>query len=276
MKKFYHGKTVYITGGSSGIGLECAKLCASFGAHVVIIARDQNKLESACKEISRFRKNDAQRISWASLDVTGAAEVERNIPLIVGKHGSPEILIACAGESYSDYFENIGFEKFDAIMKVNVYGLRNIIFALLPYMKNKSSHISIVSSLAGLVGVFGYTAYGTSKFAAVGFAECLRPELKRYGITISVVCPPEVDTPLLRKELVSAPREGQAVKKFAGFLTPQFVAKVMLKKIAQKSFLIIPGFRAKMTYFFHRHSNGRISRIVSDLIIKIRAKNSKL
>ena len=126
--------------------------------------------------------------------------------------------------------------------------------------------------MAGLVGVFGYTAYGTSKYAAVGFAECLRAELKPYHITISVVCPPEVDTPLLAHELAGAPPEARAVKKFAGFLQPEYVAKVIARGIARKKFLIIPGFMARMTYFFHRHTGGRLSRFVSDVLI---ARTSK-
>ncbi len=268
MKKIFKGKNIYITGGSSGIGFACAKLCAQYGSNVLIIARDEKKLETACGEIIAQRIFPSQRIGWASLDVTDADEVNRRVQEIVTRHGVPDVLIASAGASYADYFENIIPEKFDEIMKVNVYGIRNTVFALLPYMNNKSSRISIVSSLAGLVGVFGYTAYGTSKFAAVGLAECLRVELKRYGIAVSVVCPPEVDTPLLRKELENAPAESRAMKKFAGFLTPEQAAKSILRGIARKKFLIIPGFWARMTYFFHRHSGGKISRFVSDMLVQ--------
>lgn len=269
MKKYFKDKNIYITGGSSGIGIACAKLCAEYGSNVLIIARDEKKLDSACREITALRKSTSQRIGWESLDVTKVNDVGKLIPEIVKKHGKPDALIASAGASYADYFENITYEKFDEIMKVNVYGIRNVIVALLPFMKNQSCRLSIVSSLAGLVGVFGYTAYGTSKYAAVGLAECLRAELKRYGIAVSVVCPPEVDTPLLRKELENAPPEARAVKKFAGFLTPEQVAKSILSGIALKKFLIIPGFRARMTYFFHRHSGGKISRFVSDMLAKV-------
>ncbi len=307
MKKFFKGKNVYITGGSSGLGFACAKLCAEYGSNVLIIARDEKKLETACGEIIAQRLFPSQRVSWASLDVADADEVKRRVQEIVTRHGVPDVLIASAGASYADYFENIIPEKFDEIMKVNVYGIRNTVFALLPYMKNKgtsknhykdvplwaryigknrfllililrmkavfrgahkSPRISIVSSLAGLVGVFGYTAYGTSKFAAVGLAECLRVELKRYCIAVSVVCPPEVDTPLLRKELEKAPTESRAMKKFAGFLKPEQAARSILRGIARKKFLIIPGFRARMTYFFHRHSGGTITRFVSDMLVK--------
>lgn len=268
MMKFYQGKVVYITGGSSGIGLECAKLCAKLGAHVLVIARDEEKLKRAREEIYAQRKNPSQRVGWESLDVTDVKEVSRRVSEMVRKHGAPDVLIASAGASFADYFENITYEKFDEIMKVNVYGIRNIVHALFPYMKNKNSRIAIVSSLAGLVGVFGYTAYGTSKYAAVGFAECLRGELKRFGIAVSVVCPPEVDTPLLQKELEGAPIEARAVKKFAGLLQPEYVARVIMKGIAKNKFMIIPGFRARTSAFFHRHSGGKISRFVSDVLAR--------
>ena len=114
--------------------------------------------------------------------------------------GAPDILVSNAGIPCAGYFEDISFEFFDATMKTNVYGARNIVAALLPHMKNRDCQIVIVSSGAGLMGLFGYTGYGTSKFALVGFAESLRSELNRYNIAVSLVCPPEVDTPGLAME----------------------------------------------------------------------------
>lgn len=268
MKNYFLNKNVYITGGSSGIGLACAKLCAQYGSNVIIIARDEKKLQNATNEISALQQNNSQHFAWASIDVTNEKVVLSEMTKLVRTYGAPNILIASAGASYADYFENITYQKFDEILKINVYGIRNTIFALLPFMKHKQGHIVIVSSLAGLIGVFGYGAYGTSKFAAVGLAECLRPELRQYNITVSVVCPPEVDTPLLQKENEISPKITKMLKKFTGLLTVEYAAKSILRGIAKKKFLIIPGIRSRLTYFFHRHSGGKISRFVSDVIVK--------
>jgi 3-dehydrosphinganine reductase len=158
-------------------------------------------------------------------------------------------------------------------MKINVYGTHSVIAALLPFMKNRSGQIVIISSAAGLMGMFGYTSYATTKYALVGFAECLRSELKRYNIHVSVVCPPEVDTPFLANEN-TIPPEARSLKNFAGTLKPGPVAKTIVKGIAQKRFLIVPGILAKMLFINHRLTNGLSTRLSSDLIVKwVQRKN---
>lgn len=122
------------------------------------------------------------------------------------------------------------------------------------------------------MGLFGYTAYGTSKFALVGFSECLRSELKRYNIAVSVVCPPDVKTPMTEKEAKTIPPEGHAVKMLAGSLKPEYVAKVIVKGIAKRKFLIIPGHTANALYLFQRYFGGGLSRAISDFVIRLARK----
>ncbi len=271
---FYRDKLVYITGGSSGIGLSTARLLASYGANLIIIARDEKKLSDARDDISGFRKSSVQTVEFFSMDVANNAEVEAKVPELVQKYGVPDVLMLSAGVGTADYFENIRFDAFDRVMKINVYGPRNCAQAFLPFMKDRGGSLVILSSMAGLIGMFGYSAYGTSKYAAVGLAECLRSELKRFRIAVSVVCPPEVDTPIIVEEAKSLPVEGRAVKSMAGFLTPDYVARVIARGVARKKFLIIPGFVARAMYFLHRVSNGTISRTISDMVVKRARKKS--
>lgn len=261
------GKMVYITGGSSGIGLETAKLLASMGARIVVFARDRKKLERAGKIIEKTATNGNRNITTAVMDVKHEKEVLRVMGGTVRRLGPPDILINSAGLGHSDYFENIDYRTFDDIMKINLYGTWNVTAAALPYMKHKGGHIVILSSEAGLMGVFGYTAYGTSKYALVGFAECLRMEVKRYGIGVTVVCPPEVDTPLVVHEARTIPPEARAVKNVAGRLAPDAVARAIVGAIRKNRFLVVPGFLARMLYHSHRLSNGTLSRITTDLIV---------
>jgi short-subunit dehydrogenase len=134
-------------------------------------------------------------------------------------------------------------------------------------MKDRGGRIVIISSAAGLMGMFGYTSYATSKYALVGFAECLRSELKRYDISVTLVCPPEVDTPFLANES-TIPSEARALKNFAGTLQPGPVAKAIVKGISKKKFLVIPGILANLLFLNHRLTNGWATRITSDLIVK--------
>ena len=138
------------------------------------------------------------------------------IPQAIKEFGTPDILINSAGIISCDYFGNISYDSFDAVMKINLYGIRNMIAEVLPAMKPRGGHIVIISSAAGLMGMSGYTAYGTSKFALVGFAECLRGELKQQGIHLTIVCPPEVDTPMLLDEMKTISSEIRILKNMSG------------------------------------------------------------
>jgi len=267
LKDFYN-RTVYITGGSSGIGLEIARLMVSKGAHVALFARNPEKLERARNEILNTKHSPSQKITAMSIDITDSKNVSRNMDEAVKQFGKPDILVNCAGIIKADYFENISYEDFDAVMKTNVYGARNMIAALLPAMKEKGGHIVNVSSAAGLMGMFSYTAYGASKFALVGFSDCLRSEMKLHSIDVSVVCPPEVKTPMNQEEAKTIPPEALAVKSLAGVLKPEYVAKTVIKGILKKKFLIIPGFKCRFLYVTQKLSPGWLSRVISDSAIR--------
>jgi len=128
-----------------------------------------------------------------------------------------------------------------------------------------------VSSLGGLIGMYGYSAYGGSKYAVVGMSEAMRAELAPQGIRVQVLCPPEVDTPMVREERASITPEALAVKLMAGQLTVDQVARVLLRGIERGSFIIIPGFLARSTWVLSRFF-PRFSRKVSDLVLKMNRK----
>ncbi|MBN2158523.1 MAG: SDR family oxidoreductase [Spirochaetes bacterium] len=263
--KFFDGKRVYITGGSSGIGLEIARQLSREGAHVLLFARDPGRLERARADVEKNRRGASQKIAVMAMDVRNAASVERIIARAAQEFGAPDILVNSAGIGHADYFENITYETFDSVMQINLYGTRNVIAAALPHMKERGGTIVIISSIAGHLGMFGYTAYGTSKFALVGFSECLRGDLKRYGIRVMVACPPETDTPLVAHESKTIPPEARAVKNMAGLLKPDFVARRVIRGIRRGRYLVIPGFLAKSLYFMQCYLPGWMIRLTADM-----------
>ncbi len=200
------------------------------------------------------------------MDVTNPRDVARAIDRAVKSFGAPDVFIASAGIGAADVFENIPAKTFDALMKTNVYGVRETVAAALHHMKGRGGHMVLVSSEAGLIGMYGYTAYAASKYAVVGLAECLRAEFRRHKIAVSVVCPPEVKTPFLEWETATIPPETRMVKSFAGLLTPEVVARAIVRGIRRGKFLIIPGVMARLLYFFHRLTNGWATRVPSDAI----------
>jgi len=272
---YFSNKLAFITGGSSGIGLATANLLARQGCSLVLFARGQALLDEACRTIEAVINKTSQSVQAISMDVADHHDVRQKIKTAVEKFGIPDLLINCAGVSSAGCFENISYDQFDQCMKINVYGTRNTVSAMLPYMKQKGSgHIVNISSMAGLIGMFGYSSYCTTKYALVGFTECLRSELKRYNIRVTLVCPPEVKTPFVEKEAAALPREARAVKTFAGLLTPEKAARAIVRGVKSGTFLVVPGILAKSLYFWHRISNGFLTRMPSDWIVKLVAWRS--
>ncbi len=119
--------------------------------------------------------------------------------LLNRRHGPIDLLVNSAGAALPGYFDDLTIEDFSQQLEINYLGTVRVIKAVLPSMKARGKGwIANVSSLAGVKGVFGYTAYCGSKFAVTGFSERFRSELYRYGIGVSVLCPPDTRTPGLR------------------------------------------------------------------------------
>lgn len=263
-----NGANIYITGGSSGIGLAFAKLAIQKGAHVAIIARDKAKLEKAKYEIKTCCSNQHQRIEAFSVDVSDAEKVYKAVPAMIKKFGKPDILVCAAGLGFSNYFEKISDGDFKRIMEINVFGIWFTLKAFYPYMAGRKTNIVLLSSLAGLIGIYGYSAYGTSKFAVFGLADCLRSEFKEKGICLSVLCPPEVNTPFIAEELKTIPKKTKCIKKMAGMLSAETIAKKMVGAIQNNKYMVVPGAMSKITWVIHRMFNGYGTRIITDGIIK--------
>jgi len=263
----WHGKNVYITGGSSGIGLAAAMRFSSLGAHVVIFARNEERLQVALAEIERSRITDNQQFTSISLDVSDSAGVSEKMVRAVKEFGTPHVLVNSAGISYPNYFEEISCEKFRETLSINLCGTWNTCACLVPFMKTTRGNIVNISSIAGFIGVFGYTAYSASKFAVMGFSESLRDEMKPHGITVSVLCPPDTDTPQLIKENRTKPLETMAVAGNAGLISPDAVAKAMIRGMEKGKFIIIPGRQGKFIHLANRLFPG-IAHAIMDIQIK--------
>jgi NAD(P)-dependent dehydrogenase (short-subunit alcohol dehydrogenase family) len=246
------GKLAFIPGGSTGIGLAAAKRLAAAGADVAIFARRKEPLVTGAAEIARDRRRAEQRVVWRQLDVADRGQVDAVLRAAVAELGAPDILLNCAGRALPNYFERIPPAQLDETLRINLCGCWYAIQALLPHMRPRGGHIVNVASLAGLIGVFGYTDYCASKFALVGFSEALRSELAPHGITVSVLCPPDVDTPGLAEENRNKPVETKAVSAGASLLSADAVADALLAGMAKRRFLIIPGREARFAHLVKR------------------------
>lgn len=270
--KSYQGKTVYITGGSSGIGLAAAKQFASAGANVAIFSRDPKKLEVALQLIQASKASDAQKFTAEPLDVGNNADVEAKVPVLARDFGAPDILVNCAGTVWCNYLEQTPFEACEEEMRTNFFGVRNMVAAAVPFMKEKGGHIVNVASTLGFIGVFGYAAYAPSKFAIVGFSEVIRAELKQHNIRVSVLCPPDTDTPQLAHENKTKPPETRQISGNAGLMQPEQVAAAMIRGMEMNQMMIVPGFMNKVTWILNRLTPGLVRSIMDSDARKAQAK----
>jgi len=258
----FNGKNVYVFGGSSGIGLETARLLAGRGAHIILFARNKPRLDKAVEEISRSRINAGQIFTSCVLDVSDHEAVDAAVNQAVADFGVPQIVINTAGRAIPRHFEEITYEQFDETLKINLYGVWNTTSAVLPHMKLRGGTIVNTSSVGGFVGVFGYADYAASKFAVIGLSEVLRSELRRYKINVLVLCPPDTDTPGFVEENRTKPLETRTISEGGGLLKAQDVARALLRGIERGEALIIPGVEGKLTWYLKRHVPGLVDFIM--------------
>lgn len=203
---------VIVTGGSSGIGLEVARLYAARGARLTLIARDPARLDAARRELLSTGHISEKDVRVAAVDVGCDADLSAAVAPAEADFGPCDILVAAAGVVEPGAFEMLSGDAFAEQVTTNILGVANAVRTVYPGMKTRGQgRIMIVSSGAALIGLYGYTAYCASKSALTGFAEALAMEACRSGVGISICFPPDTFTPQLERELEKRPPEAQAL-----------------------------------------------------------------
>ncbi|XVE80924.1 hypothetical protein DITRI_Ditri15bG0020400 [Diplodiscus trichospermus] len=193
---------VFITGGSSGIGLSIAKRAASEGARVSIMARNLDKLKQAKQSILLAT---GAEVSIFSADARDYEAVQR----AVNDAGPIEILVVSHGVYEHDELERQDLDVVKYMLDVNLIGSFSVIKAALPQMKHRKdkrpASISLMVSQAAQVGIYGYTAYSASNFGLRGLAQALQQEVIADDIHVSLVFPPDTETPSFKQAKRSMP-----------------------------------------------------------------------
>ena len=183
------GKVVWLVGASTGIGRATAEHLHKLGARVVVSARGAAALEE-------FSQSHPGSLAIA-LDATDRVAMREASERIVQCHGRIDLAVYCAG--YYKPMRATAFDLDDALRheQVNYVGALHLLDAVLPtLLRQRSGHISLVSSVSGYRGLPNALAYGPTKAALINLAESLYFDLTDHGIGVSVVCPGYVETPL--------------------------------------------------------------------------------
>lgn len=255
--------TAVITGAGSGIGLRLAELLARRGERVV--ALDLSFSDAALARLDAAVEGADGRFEAVEVDVCDGDAVSAAIGRGVAFMGTPSLVVNCAGVVDARPFEAIDEGDWRRVIDVNLIGSRNVAAAAMRVLP-AGGRLVLVSSLAGLLPNYGYSSYAASKFGVIGLAEVLRLECRERGVNISVVCPPEVETPMVWAERRHAPAPTTRLKSLAGTLELEPAADMILAGIDGGRFMIIPGRRAQLVALA-RLLPRRLSHLVSDLVV---------
>jgi len=242
-------KTIVITGASDGIGAEIARQLAhrhGAGAALVLAARSPQGLEQVA---AQCQAGGAATLVVPT-DVSDQAQCRALIDAAIGRFGRIDVLVNNAGMSAQALFEDVKAEDlawYEQLMRINLWGSVWCTHAALPWLRQSRGSVVAVSSLAGLVGVPGRTAYSATKFAMTGFFEALRAEVKSAGISVTTAYPGVVATQIRHRgfNAAGAPAGSSGLKE-DGAMSVEECARLIIEGMDRREREVVMSARGKL------------------------------
>lgn len=257
-------KTIVITGASDGIGAEMARqLAQSHGDSVALVLAARN--EKLLQEIASQCAALGAQTLVAPTDVAQQTQCRALIDSSLDKFGRLDALINNAGVSAQALFEDVQTDKlswYEDLMRINLWGSVWCTHAALPHLKASRGNVVAVSSLAGLIGVPGRTAYSASKFAMTGFFEALRAELKGAGVSVTTAYPGVVATNIrYRGYNASGEPAGSSGLKEDKAMTVEQCAALILAGMQRRQREVVMTSQGKLGRFLKLLAPGLVERM---------------
>ena len=260
------GKTAFVTGGASGIGLALGRAFAEAGMKVMLADIETDVLATAVKSL-----DNSGRVRGVACDVAEIGSVERAAQASYEAFGIVHVVCNNAGVGARGGVENISIDNWRWVLDVNVMGVLHGIRTFLPHIRShgEGGHIVNTASMAGLVSGQFFNPYGASKHAVVSMSEGLATQLKPFGIGGSVLCPEFVRTRITESERNRPERYGarqtldpgspaaavfaQMAERVEAGIDPSKVAARVLAAIREDEFYVLthPGMRAAVEKRFN-------------------------
>ncbi len=268
---------VAITGAAGGIGRALALELAARGADLALADRDEAGLKAVAAAIGTGRKVSTHRV-----DVGEPAEIAAFAQAAIAGHPSLNILINNAGVALLGQFGEIDQSQMDWLMNINFWGVVHSTRAFLPHLASRpEAHIVNLSSIFGIIGPPGQTAYAASKFAVRGFSESLRHELQMAAspVRLSVVHPGGVATNIARNSRTGSgvsdnARRSETIERFdrVAKTTPQAAAIRIIEGIEKNQPRILIGSDARMMDLLQRFRPATYWAVLAKRIEKMANK----
>jgi NAD(P)-dependent dehydrogenase (short-subunit alcohol dehydrogenase family) len=221
------GKTAFVTGGASGIGLAMARAFVDAGMKVMLADVETAALEKALQDLS----NHGNRVQGIRCDVADPDSVERAAQAAFDAFGNVHVVCNNAGVAAGGGIDNISIDNWRWVVDVNLMGVVYGVRSFLPHMMKhrEGGHIVNTASMAGMANGMGFSPYAATKFAVVAMSEGLAMQLQPHGIGVSVLCPDFVRTRIGESGRNRPLRYGKAVP-----LDPASPAAQMVAEIARQ------------------------------------------
>jgi NAD(P)-dependent dehydrogenase (short-subunit alcohol dehydrogenase family) len=186
------GRTAFVTGGGSGIGLALGRAFAEAGMKVMLADVERAALDSALESLDNFGPN----VRGVACDVADPDSVERAAQATYEAFGKVHVVCNNAGVAAGGGIDQISLDNWRWVIDVNLMGVLHGIRSFLPHIRNhgEGGHIVNTASMAGMNAGLGFSPYHASKFAVVAMSEGLAGQLRPLGIGVSVLCPSYVRT----------------------------------------------------------------------------------
>jgi NAD(P)-dependent dehydrogenase (short-subunit alcohol dehydrogenase family) len=246
----FAGKTVLITGASSGIGAELARAFAREGASVSMLARRLDRLQQLQQEIAR----QGGKALALECDVTDRASIDSAVTRTIDAFGGIDVAVANAGFGVSGDFAKLSTDDFRRQFDTNYFGVLDTVFAVLPHLEKSRGRLALVSSIMGRVGMPASSAYGSSKFAVSGLAECLYFDLADRGISVTCIEPGLVESNIRKTDNRGVVKESRKDPAPALLIMPaRKAARTIVNAIYRRKFHAVITGHGKLIVFLARH-----------------------
>jgi len=190
------GRVSLVTGAAQGIGKEIALELARAGSNIAVADILFEKAEETAKEVEALKR----RAKAYNMDVSNAEEVQQIVNKIFEDFGKIDILVNNAGITRDSLLIRMKPEDWDKVLSINLTGVFNCTQAVLRWMlKQRYGRIVNIASVVGLMGNIGQSNYAASKAAIIGFSKSVAREIATRGITVNVIAPGYIDTPMTQK-----------------------------------------------------------------------------
>lgn len=255
-KTLRDGKTL-ITGAASGIGRATALAIGEQGGRLVLTDIDAAGLHSTVAEVQRVGGTVLTAKAFDITDYTSVAEFAAEVH---EEFGSLDAVMNIAGTSVWGTVDNLEHRHWQRMVDINLMGPINMVERFVPPMvrAGRGGALVNVSSAAGLLALPWHAAYSASKYGLRGMSEVLRFELAQHDISVHVVAPGAVDTPLVHSfDLVGVdknePRVQRLMRRFTGHaVSPERVAAAILRGIERNRFVVYTSFDIRFGYWWKR------------------------